>query len=109
MRSIKKSSYISFDNGVAKERELNNEDLRFIDQYIKNLNSDLNQLFQITHGGLRFATASNSKGENIFGYEISSSDTGTANTEFSLSHNLSQGGVGIKPTRFLVTYCNKGG
>lgn len=107
MRLFKKSNFLNLE--VEKDGTLDTKKLPVFIQYLTNLDSDVSSLFRALQGQLRLATASNHIGENIFGYEVSVSDTGGANVEFSASHLLQSGTIGIVPTRFLVTSIDKGG
>lgn len=71
---------------------------RFL-QYLTNMDSDLGRVFDALQNSLRF-------GDNFLCQEKTVADTGSANTEFSVSHTLSYEGRAIIPTRFLVTYTN---
>lgn len=108
MISIKKSTFVL--PNARKDSDLSNQDFRQFLQYLVNLDSDVNALFNITNGQIRFGTASNLKrGENIFGQWAKVADTGTANTEFAVTHSLSTESIGIVPANYLVTSINKGG
>lgn len=64
---------------------------------IKEIDKDLITLFNCLQGRVRF-------GENISGRFFNVSDTGSANTEFSINHNLSS-----IPTGYLVTSISNAG
>ncbi len=72
---------------------------------IKEVDRDLKRIYDCLQGRVRFGNGnSDSNGENIDGQWKVISDTGTINTEFSLSHSL-----GSIPVGYLVTKINKGG
>lgn len=78
--------------------------------YTKNLDADVLRLFTITQGNISFGKTSNGKnGQNIFGQWATVADTGTANTEFSVTHALAFETRAVIPANFLVTYINVGG
>lgn len=59
------------------------------------LDNDVEKLFQLTHGRIRFGTgADGDRGENIAGEFQVIADTGTANTEFSITHTLGSVPIG---------------
>jgi len=59
------------------------------------LDNDVEKLYQLTQGRIRFGTGSDgTKGENIAGEFQVVADTGTANVEFSITHTLGAVPVG---------------
>lgn len=72
---------------------------------VTRLDANLAKLFQLAQGRIRFGDGGDGEfGENMSGQFQVVADSGTANTEFSVSHNL-----GVIPIGFLVTLINKGG
>ncbi len=69
------------------------------------IDKDFRKLFAFSQGRVRFGPGNDgSDGENIDGQWQVISDTGTINTEFSVTHTL-----GSIPVGYLVTKINKGG
>ncbi len=78
---------------------------KFDNSDIKNYDTDFNTVVTCLQGRVRFGAGNDgSNGENIDGQWQVISDTGTINTEFSVSHSL-----GSIPVGYLVTKINKGG
>lgn len=71
---------------------------------MRRLEQDLSQLFLFAQGRVRFGSASDAdRGENISG-EFKVVTTASADTEFSVNHNL-----GAVPIGYLIAKINKGG
>lgn len=88
----KTSNLNAFGNG--KERE-----------YVNSLDTDIRNIFLCVSGRVRFGDGNDGQlGENIAGQFQVVSDTGTADTEFSVSHSL-----GVVPFGYIVVNINKGG
>lgn len=84
-------------NLVVEDPELRNQ-LRRMDQ-------DMTNLFLFSQGRVRFGDSGDGdRGENISGEWQVISDTGSADTEFSVTHTL-----GAVPVGYFVTKTNKGG
>jgi len=78
---------------------------RKLDDQIPLLQDNLDKLFQLAQGRITFGTATDGNGgENVAGEFQVVADTGTINTEFSVTHT-----IGVVPTGFLVININKGG
>ena len=72
---------------------------------IKEIDKDLVTIVNCLQGRVRFGSGNDgSDGENMSGQWQVVADTGTANTEFSVTHT-----VGAVPVGYLVTKINKGG
>lgn len=61
-------------------------------------------LFKLTNRNISFGTAVNGADQNIAGQMVEVASTGTANTEFSVTHNL-----GYVPNFYDVKYINVSG
>lgn len=73
--------------------------------YLRSIDSDIESLFLLSQGRVRFGTGSDGdRGENMSGEFQVVADTGTANAEFSITHTL-----GTVPIGYLITKTNKGG
>ena len=69
------------------------------------LNSDLEKVFLCLQGRVRFGSGADaSEGENIKGQFQVIADTGSANTEFTVAHDL-----GAVPVGYLVTKISNAG
>lgn len=73
--------------------------------YINNIDTDIRNLFLFSQGRVRFGNNTDGAfGENVSGQFQIVTDTGTADTQFTVSH-----GIGAVPIGFLVLNINKGG
>jgi hypothetical protein len=88
---------------IAKPFVLNeNSDLR---GQLRDLNLFLDKLAKFAQGRVRFGEASDGyRGENIAGEFQVITDSGNANTEFTVAHDMD-----AIPEGFIVTNINKGG
>lgn len=88
---------------IAKQTSMSSrENVRELDKFI---NKDLRNLFLLAQGRIRFGTGTDGdRGENISGEWQVVSDTGVADTEFAVSHNL-----GAVPIGYLVMKISNGG
>ena len=88
---------------VAKDQILNK---KLPQSYqIRALDDDLKKLFLALNGRVRFGDgADGERGENISGEFQVVADTGTANTEFSITHTL-----GATPIGYIVTKISNAG
>ena len=66
-----------------------------MDSQVRRLDANLTKVFQVLQHRTSFT-------DNIAGQFLSKSDTGTANTEFSITHTL-----GVAPIDFIVTSSDK--
>ena len=81
------------------------DDFDKVNKYVNLLDSDVKSLVTLTQGKIRFGDGSDGfKGENISGEFRVKSDTGNADTEFSITHTL-----GASPIGYIVTKINKAG
>jgi len=75
------------------------------EEYIKALDGDVRNLFACLQGRTRFGSGTDgSKGENVSGQFQVVSDTGSADTEFTVSHDL-----GAVPIGLILIKSNKAG
>lgn len=82
-----------------------NQGAENINAQLHALDNELAKVFQALTGRLRFGTGGDGeRGENISGEWQVVADTGTINTEFSITHTL-----GAVPIGYLVTKINKAG
>lgn len=108
MRTIKKSNFRDFD--VNQDGTIDVDKAHIFNQYLTNMDSDLSRIYALSQSGISFGTTSNLKpGENIFGQWLTVSDSGTVNTEFSITHSLSGESIGIIPGNYFITSISKGG
>lgn len=108
MRIQKKSNFRDFD--VNNDGTIDPDKAKIFGGYMTTMDSDLSRLFDLSQGNISFGTTINLKpGENMFGQWATVSDTGTANTEFSITHSLSSQGISIIPGNYFITRINKGG
>jgi len=92
MEIAKLSNYVRFNRQKPED-------------YVKDVDRDLVNLFTAFKARIRFGDGTDGElGENISGEFQVVSDTGAADTEFSVSHTL-----GAIPIGFLVTNIDKGG
>ena len=81
------------------------EDFDKLNDYLNLLDDDINALFNLSHSRIRFGAGTDgSRGENVSGEFQVVADTGSANTEFSITHTM-----GAVPIGYLVTNIDKGG
>lgn len=72
---------------------------------VRSLDADIKKIFLALNGRVRFGDgADGERGENVSGEFQVVADSGTANTEFSITHTL-----GATPIGYLVTKINKAG
>lgn len=108
MRIQKTASFQPID--TDRDNKWSPEDFGAVKDYLVNIDSDLDKLFKMTHNGLSFGpTVNRTPGNNIFGQWVTVADSGTANTEFSVTHSLAANGISIVPGNYFVTRINKGG
>jgi hypothetical protein len=94
MEIIKTSSMIKELSSVDRFKE-----------YLTALDSDVANLTRLAQGRVRFGAGTDgAKGENVSGAFEVVTDTGSANTEFTVAHTL-----GVAPIGYLVTKINKAG
>ena len=80
------------------------EDFDKLNDYLNILDDDINALFNLSHSRIRFGAGTDgSRGENVSGEFQVVADTGSANTEFSITHTM-----GAVPIGYLVTNIDKG-
>ena len=91
MRTAKISNYVGIDERNA-------------DSYASDVDRDLKNLFTLTQGRVSFGDGTDGNSENISGEFQVVSDTGAADTEFTVAHSL-----GAAPVGFLVTNIDAGG
>jgi len=91
MNTAKLSNYITFN----KQQPEN---------YIKDVDRDLVNLFIALKGNISFGDGTDGDIENASGIFQVVSDTGNADTEFTVAH-----GLGVAPIGFLTTNIDKGG
>jgi hypothetical protein len=91
MKIQKTSNFIGFD--ITKQED-----------YIGKVDDDLKNLFLWSNARVRFGDGGNGNSENMAGEFRTVSDTGSADTEFTVSHTL-----GATPIGFLVVNIDKGG
>lgn len=85
MRTVKVSNYIGI--GDDKER---------LDSFCKDINRDVEELFTVFNGRVRFGIGGDGdRGENISGEFQQFTSHATPNTEFSVNHGLGAIPVGI--------------
>lgn len=94
---------------IAKQNVYRDKDLKIDDEALRNqlrrMDQDFLNLFLLAQGRIRFGTGTDGdRGENISGEWQVISDTGSADTEFSVTHT-----IGSVPIGFLVMSRNKGG
>lgn len=91
---------------TAKVSDYNNFNKSDPSDWARSVNTDLNSLFLLSNGRIRFgsnSTATN-KGENIQGQFITYTTNGTPDTEDIIPHNL-----GSIPIGYLIVSKNKAG
>ena len=89
---------------LIKSSQLSERSGNIIDQ-LRDLDNDVKKLFDMAQGRVRFGTGTDgARGENISGEFQVVSDTGNANTEFSVIHTL-----GAVPVGYLVLKNSKAG
>jgi hypothetical protein len=94
MRVQKHSNFVGF-----------NIDRQQLEDYIRSVDFDLRDLFLMSSGRVRFGDGiDDAPGENVAGEFQVVADTGSADTEFSISHQL-----GTVPIGFLVLNIDAGG
>jgi len=88
--------------GKITQLNQNSDDIK---SQLLSLDNDVQKIFQALQGRIRFGTgADGARGENISGEFQVVSDTGAANTEFSVAHTL-----GSVPIGYIVIKNNKAG
>lgn len=88
---------------LTKATQLNTE--RDQERLILSFDNDLQKLFTAMQGRIRFGTgADGARGENIEGEFQVVSDTGSANTEFAVTHT-----IGAVPIGYIVIKNSKAG
>jgi hypothetical protein len=86
-------------------REIDFNDKKKVKEYVRIIDSDLANLFLALQGRVRFGDETDgAEGENISGMWQVVADTGTANTEFAVTHTL-----GSVPVGYLVTKISNAG
>lgn len=104
----KTSNYISV--GIKDDGNIDKPQFQNYLQYVSLLDGDIKKMVLCLQGRVDFGASGNLKaGENIFGQWVTVSDTGTANTEFTVPHSLQSQSIGIIPGNYFVTHINKGG
>lgn len=90
---------------IAKQSNFVGFDKVSVDDYGREVDNDLVNIFLAMQGRIRFGGGGDGdRGENIAGEFQVVADTGAADTEFSVTH-----GLGSIPIGFLVTNIDKGG
>lgn len=108
MRQFKKSNFQLSSSPFAKE--LSEEDVINLKQYLVNLDSDVAVLYDILHGNMSLGTTTNLKpGNNLFGQWVTIADSGTINTQLTVPHTLQAQGIALVPGNYFVTSISKGG
>ena len=93
----------TFEMFVAKAQTLNER--HPLPYQIRALDTDMKKLFTSINGRLRFGDGTDGeRGENISGEFQVVADSGSANTEFSITHTL-----GAIPIGYLVTKISNAG
>lgn len=88
---------------IAKTTILNPE--KDTNSQLQSLNSDLDKLYLAVQGRIRFGDGTDgTQGENIRGEWQVIADTGSANTNFSVTHTL-----GAVPAGYIVTKISNAG
>lgn len=87
---------------IAKTTILNPD--KDTNSQLQSLNSDLDKLYLAVQGRIRFGDGTDGTTENIYGQFQVIADTGSANTNFSVTHTL-----GATPVGYLVTKISNAG